>query len=207
VVAASSCVGAGDRRLSRMPMGSAPPSPLHAVEVLLRSGRLDSPGRQDHPAADILIETTDVGFVSFSAQTTRVKPDSAGSLLMPVLTAAGQLRESGRRPRRSSTTPPTWSSRPCPLSSESQLAHPQPVGSWDTCVGIRQLCDAQFELSMEDADRMTPSRAFVEDPPVDASVTAAYEDDLASDGNINNSTRVGAGVPMCWRPSRPFVPV
>ena len=114
---------------------------------------------------------------------------------MPVLTAAGQLRESGRRPRRSSTTPPTWSSRPCPLSSDSQLAHPQPVGSWDTCVGIRQLCDAQFEFSMEDADRMTPSRAFVSDPPVDASVTAAYEDDLASDGYINNSTRV-----WCWRP-------
>jgi hypothetical protein len=42
---------------------------------------------------------------------------------------------------------------------------------------------------------MTPSRAFVSDPPVDASVTAAYEDDLASDGYINNSTRV-----WCWRP-------
>jgi uncharacterized protein YciW len=64
-----------------------------------------------------------------------------------------------------------------------------------TCVGIRQLCAAQFEFSMEDADRMTPSRAFVSDPPVDASVTAAYEDDLASDGYINNSTRV-----WCWRP-------
>ena len=48
---------------------------------------------------------------------------------------------------------------------------------------------------MEDADRMTPSQAFVSDPPVDASVTAAYEDDLASDGYINNSTRV-----WCWRP-------
>ena len=42
---------------------------------------------------------------------------------------------------------------------------------------------------------MTPSQAFVSDPPVDASVTAAYEDDLASDGYINNSTRV-----WCWRP-------
>jgi hypothetical protein len=76
-----------------------------------------------------------------------------------------------------------------------------------TCVGIRQLCAAQFEFSMEDADRMTPSRAFVSDPPVDASVTAAYEDDLASDGYINNQLESGAGVPMCWRPSRPFVPV
>ena len=42
---------------------------------------------------------------------------------------------------------------------------------------------------------MTPSRAFVSDPPVDASVMAAYEDDLTSDGYINNSTRV-----WCWRP-------
>jgi uncharacterized peroxidase-related enzyme len=48
---------------------------------------------------------------------------------------------------------------------------------------------------LEDVDRMTPSQAFVSDPPVDASVTAAYEDDLASDGYINNSTRV-----WCWRP-------
>src|SRR5215216_198721 len=43
--------------------------------------------------------------------------------------------------------------------------------------------------------RMTPSRAFISDPPLDASVTAAYEEDLASDGYINNSTRV-----WCWRP-------
>ena len=81
------------------------------------------------------------------------------------------------------------------LLSGSQLALRQSVGSWITCVGIRQLCAAQSEFSMEDAYRMTPSQAFVSDPPVDGSVTAAYKDDLASDGYINNSTRV-----WCWRP-------
>jgi hypothetical protein len=42
---------------------------------------------------------------------------------------------------------------------------------------------------------MPPLPAFVSDPPVDALVTAAYQADLASDGYINNSSRV-----WCWRP-------
>jgi uncharacterized peroxidase-related enzyme len=37
--------------------------------------------------------------------------------------------------------------------------------------------------------------AFLADPPQTPAVTAAYEDDLASDGYVNNSTRV-----WCWRP-------
>jgi uncharacterized protein YciW len=177
-------------------MGSAPPSPLHAVEALLRSGRLDSPGRQDHPAADILIETTDVGFVSFSALTTRVKPDSAVS---PPHACPNCCRTAPRE--RAAATPFVHNAADLVLAPVptvvGQSTGPSPVrwimGSpaWE----IRQLCAAQFEFSMEDADRMTPSQAFVSDPPVDASVTAAYEDDLASDSYINNSTRV-----WCWRP-------
>ena len=100
------------------------------------------------------------------------------------------------RPRRSSSNPAALVLAPVP-TVVGQSTGPSPVrwimGSpaWE----IRQLCAAQFEFSMEDADRMTPSQAFVSDPPVDVSVTAAYEDDLASDGYINNSTRV-----WCWRP-------
>lgn len=37
--------------------------------------------------------------------------------------------------------------------------------------------------------------AFLADPPQTPAVTAAYEDDLSSDGYVNNSTRV-----WCWRP-------
>jgi hypothetical protein len=169
VVAASSCVRSG--RLSRMPMGSAPPSPLHAVEALLRSGRLDSPGRQDHPAADILIETTDVGFVSFSALTTRVKPDSAVS---PPHACPNCCRTAPRE--RAAATPFVHNAADLVLAPvpthDCRRAVNWPVASpldhGITCVGIRQLCAAQFEFSMEDAYRMTPSRAFVSDPPVDA---------------------------------------
>ena len=39
------------------------------------------------------------------------------------------------------------------------------------------------------------SGRVLSDPPQTPAVTAAYEDDLASDGYINNSTRV-----WCWRP-------
>ena len=42
---------------------------------------------------------------------------------------------------------------------------------------------------------MAASSAFLPEPPVDAAVTAAYDADLASDGYLNNSTRV-----WCWRP-------
>ena len=70
------------------------------------------------------------------------------------------------------------------------------LGSWDqTCVGIRQRRVSHLGFRWRMLIRMTPSRAFISDPPLDASVTAAYEDDLASDGYINNSTRV-----WCWRP-------
>jgi hypothetical protein len=58
-----------------------PPAVVAAEPLaLVQDLRTSMPGRQDHPAADILIETTDVGFVSFSALTTRVKPESASCL-------------------------------------------------------------------------------------------------------------------------------
>lgn len=41
---------------------------------------------------------------------------------------------------------------------------------------------------------MTAATAFLSDPPVDAAVNAAYDEDLASDGYVNNLTRV-----WCWR--------
>ena len=83
-------------------------------------------------------------------------------------------------------------SRDCRRTVSWPVASPLDYGitAWES-----DLCAAQSEFSMEDAYRMTPSQAFVSDPPVDASVMAAYEDDLASDGYINNSTRV-----WCWRP-------
>src|SRR4029453_17691812 len=97
----------------------------------------------------------------------------------------------------SSITPPPWLS-PCPAGTAvRQSTGPSParwtVGSsaWES----DSLAPRRLSSRLEDADRMTPSRAFVSDPPVDASVMAAYEDDLASDGYINNSTRV-----WCWRP-------
>jgi alkylhydroperoxidase family enzyme len=102
------------------------------------------------------------------------------------------------RPRRSSSNPAALVLAPVPTRDRRRAVNwpvASPLDHGITCVGIRQLCAAQSEFSMEDAYRMTPSQAFVSDPPVDASVTAAYEDDLASDGYINNSTRV-----WCWRP-------
>ncbi|MBE1605472.1 carboxymuconolactone decarboxylase family protein [Actinopolymorpha pittospori] len=42
---------------------------------------------------------------------------------------------------------------------------------------------------------MNSSAAFLGDPPQDPAVSAAYEADLASDGYVNNLTRV-----WCWRP-------
>ncbi|MFG2167303.1 carboxymuconolactone decarboxylase family protein [Micromonospora chersina] len=42
---------------------------------------------------------------------------------------------------------------------------------------------------------MNPPAAFLADPPQSPAVTAAYEDDLTSDGYVNNLTRV-----WCWRP-------
>ncbi|MFI6330017.1 carboxymuconolactone decarboxylase family protein [Micromonospora chersina] len=42
---------------------------------------------------------------------------------------------------------------------------------------------------------MNPPAAFLADPPRSPAVTAAYEDDLTSDGYVNNLTRV-----WCWRP-------
>jgi uncharacterized peroxidase-related enzyme len=41
----------------------------------------------------------------------------------------------------------------------------------------------------------TPTTAFLSDPEMDAAVSAAYEEDLGSDGYVNNLTRV-----WCWRP-------
>jgi uncharacterized peroxidase-related enzyme len=41
----------------------------------------------------------------------------------------------------------------------------------------------------------TPTTAFLPDPEIDAAVSAAYEEDLSSDGYVNNLTRV-----WCWRP-------
>jgi uncharacterized peroxidase-related enzyme len=41
----------------------------------------------------------------------------------------------------------------------------------------------------------TPTTAFLSDPEIDAAVRAAYEEDLSSDGYVNNLTRV-----WCWRP-------
>ncbi|WP_262285273.1 carboxymuconolactone decarboxylase family protein [Micromonospora sp. MA102] len=42
---------------------------------------------------------------------------------------------------------------------------------------------------------MNRPAAFLADPPQSPAVTAAYEDDLTSDGYVNNLTRV-----WCWRP-------
>jgi uncharacterized peroxidase-related enzyme len=42
---------------------------------------------------------------------------------------------------------------------------------------------------------MNRPAAFLPDPPPDPSVTAVYEDDVNSDGYVNNLTRV-----WCWRP-------
>jgi uncharacterized peroxidase-related enzyme len=42
---------------------------------------------------------------------------------------------------------------------------------------------------------MIPPASFLTDPPPGPAVTAAYDDDVASDGYVNNLTRV-----WCWRP-------
>ena len=42
---------------------------------------------------------------------------------------------------------------------------------------------------------MVPPASFLTDPPSSPAVTAAYDDDVASDGYVNNLTRV-----WCWRP-------
>ncbi|KAB1912895.1 hypothetical protein F8274_12255 [Micromonospora sp. AMSO31t] len=48
---------------------------------------------------------------------------------------------------------------------------------------------------MPQTEPMNRPAAFLADPPQSAGVTAAYEDDLTSDGYVNNLTRV-----WCWRP-------
>jgi hypothetical protein len=77
VVAASSCVGAGDSHACRW-------DPLpHRHSTLLRLSYVQGAsilrGVKIIRLLTFLIETTDVGFVSFSALTTRVKPESAVS--------------------------------------------------------------------------------------------------------------------------------
>src|SRR5882757_2489088 len=51
------------------------------------------------------------------------------------------------------------------------------------------------ERDVPDTGWMKPPASFLADPPPHSSVTAAYADDLASDGYVNNLTRV-----WCWRP-------
>ena len=43
---------------------------------------------------------------------------------------------------------------------------------------------------------MEPSASFLAAPPLTEEMTAVYEEDIASDGYVNNATRAWVGVPI-----------